>query len=116
MKVHPFQDIGSRYQPAPPYTAEHAIAKHPLDDRSASKLLVACREGDGSDRFTTKFASLPQLLPRGTLLLRNVSKVVAARVPCFKATGGKAELFLLNPADSNAHRDPAVALGKAVQG
>lgn len=82
------------------------IAAHPLDDRSAAKLLVA-REGGGALEHRS-FQDLPSLLPRGALLVINETRVIHGRLPAQKATGGAAEILCLHPLLPSP--DPAVAL------
>ncbi len=68
------------------------IARHPLPERSASRLL--CLDGaDGSLRHA-RFAELPSLLRAGDLLVLNDTRVLAARLLGHKASGGKAEVLL----------------------
>jgi S-adenosylmethionine:tRNA ribosyltransferase-isomerase len=84
------------------------IAQHPLADRSASKLLVA----DLPRRTIAdhRFAELPDLLPRESLIVMNDSRVMPARLPVVKATGGAAEIFLLEPLEPTPN--PTLALEK----
>jgi S-adenosylmethionine:tRNA ribosyltransferase-isomerase len=54
------------------------IAQHPLPERGASRLLHArAAEGRYADR---RFAELPELLPPGTLIVLNDSRVIPARL------------------------------------
>ncbi len=69
------------------------IARYPLPERDASKLLV-WRGGEISE---SRFSSLPELLPQGSLLVFNDTKVVRARIVFFKTTGARIELFCLEP-------------------
>ncbi len=69
------------------------IARYPLPERDASKLLV-WRGGEISE---SRFSSLPELLPQGSLLVFNDTKVVRARIVFFKATGARVEVFCLEP-------------------
>ncbi|MCB9184466.1 MAG: S-adenosylmethionine:tRNA ribosyltransferase-isomerase [Flavobacteriales bacterium] len=73
---------------------EDRIAQRPLDDRSASRLLVM-REGQISDGV---FADLPEQLPSGSLLVLNDTRVVNARIVFHRATGARIELLCLSPA------------------
>eukprot|EP00171_Calliarthron_tuberculosum_P008790 IDg8790t1 len=81
------------------------IAYRPLPDRSSSKLLVV--EGQPPRLNDKLFVDLPHVLPPSSLLVRNVSRVIPARLPMQKATGGRAELMLLSPATI---ADPGEAL------
>jgi S-adenosylmethionine:tRNA ribosyltransferase-isomerase len=83
---------------------EERIAKYPLAERDASKLLVY-KENKVTDEV---FSSLPDYLPNDTLLLVNNTKVIPARIMFYKNTGAKIEVFCLEPLDGNG--DYAVAL------
>lgn len=69
------------------------IAKYPLEDRSSSRLLVY-RRGAIDE---THFVDLPRLLPGETLLVRNNSRVIRARLHFQRATGATVEVFCLDP-------------------
>ncbi|MBA4146138.1 MAG: S-adenosylmethionine tRNA ribosyltransferase [Cytophaga sp.] len=69
------------------------IANYPLAQRDQSKLLHYQR-GRISHRT---FAELPDLLPAGSTLFFNDTKVIPARILFHKETGAGIELFLLNP-------------------
>lgn len=71
------------------------IAKYPLQQRDASKLLVY----DGSGIASSQFGELAGLLPEGSLLLFNNTKVIHARLLFHKATGAQIEIFCLSPHD-----------------
>ena len=69
------------------------IARYPLPERDASKLLVY-REGRiGEDRYS----GIASHLPAASLLIFNNSKVVQARLAFRKPTGGIIEVFCLEP-------------------
>jgi S-adenosylmethionine:tRNA ribosyltransferase-isomerase len=70
------------------------IASYPLEERDASKLLVV-EKGQISE---TTYANLDQVLPSGTLLVHNDTKVVAARLFFTKENGSVIEIFCLEPA------------------
>lgn len=70
------------------------IASYPLEERDASKLLVV-EKGQISE---TTYANLDQVLPSGTLLVHNDTKVVAARLFFTKENGSIIEIFCLEPA------------------
>ena len=72
---------------------DERIARFPLTQRDASKLLVY-RKGQISHDV---FSSLPNLLPKDTFLVFNNTKVIPARLHFTKPTGAVIELFLLNP-------------------
>lgn len=69
------------------------IAKYPLFQRDESKLLCF------RDAQITSccFRDLPQLLPQGSLLLFNNTRVIHARLLFRKATGAQIEVFCLSP-------------------
>jgi len=75
---------------------ERLIAKAPLPERDASRLLVLPRaEGGPEHRFVR---DLPDLLREGDLLVVNDAKVIPARLRGRKeGTGGKVELLLVEP-------------------
>ncbi len=74
---------------------DERIAKFPLAERSASKLLI-CRGGEISERH---FADLGDVLPEGSLLVFNNTKVIRARLVMHKASGARIEVFCLEPHD-----------------
>lgn len=69
------------------------IALHPLESREESRCLVASRIPFGIQDL--HFGDLASLLPQGSLLVLNDSRVLPARIPCSKASGGAAEVLLL---------------------
>ena len=75
------------------YLPETAIAQYPLTNRDASKLLHY-RQGFITDHV---FREIPDLLPAGSLLIFNNTKVVQARLLFIKPTGGLIEIFCLEP-------------------
>jgi S-adenosylmethionine:tRNA ribosyltransferase-isomerase len=72
------------------------IASYPLEERDASKLLVVKKAQTFSE---TTYFNLDQVLPSGTLLVHNDTKVVAARLFFTKENGSTIEIFCLEPAD-----------------
>lgn len=74
---------------------EDTIAKYPLQRRDASKLLLY----DGAQVGTSTFGELPALLPGGSLLLFNNTRVIHARLLFRKETGALIEIFCLSPHD-----------------
>jgi len=71
------------------------IAKYPLNIRDQSKLLVYDKEQISE----AVFSDLPKMLPQFSLLVRNNTKVIQARIEFKKDTGGRIEIFCLEPAD-----------------
>ena len=72
---------------------EERIARYPLPDRSSAKLLQY-REGNISQHV---FRKLPDLLPPGTLLIGNQTRVIHARLHFTLASGKPLEIFCLEP-------------------
>jgi len=72
---------------------EEDIAKYPLADRSASKLLLY-RDGSISQ---DRFRHLPDHLPAGSCLVFNNTRVIQARLNFRKETGASIEVFCLEP-------------------
>jgi S-adenosylmethionine:tRNA ribosyltransferase-isomerase len=75
-----------------PLTDER-IAKYPLPQRDASKLLVY-KDGIPSEHV---FRSLPDFLPAGALMIFNDTRVVPARMHFRRDTGAHIEIFCLEP-------------------
>lgn len=69
------------------------IAKHPLSERDASKLLIY---SNGSISESV-YSNIADHLPEKTLLVFNQTKVVNARLLFQKSTGGVIEIFCLEP-------------------
>lgn len=82
------------------------IAHHPVSPRHDSKLLVIPRKHDGqsviSDLRTLRFYDIPSILPESSLLVRNATRVIPARIAATKSTGGRAEILLLHPNPNDA--------------
>ena len=72
---------------------EERIAKYPLAERDASKLLIY-KEGNISEDIYKKIADQ---IPSNSLLFFNDTKVVEARLLFQKSTGGVIEIFCLEP-------------------
>jgi S-adenosylmethionine:tRNA ribosyltransferase-isomerase len=73
-----------------------AIAQEPPKRRDDCRLAVVDRTG--ADGVThTRFRELGRFLLPGDLLVLNDSKVLPARIPARRSSGGAVELFLLEP-------------------
>ena len=70
------------------------IARHPLAERDACKLL---RYTPGHDIEDHIFSELPALLKPGTMLVYNNTRVINARLRFTKDTGAAIEIFCLEP-------------------
>lgn len=72
---------------------EERIAKFPLESRQMSKLLVS----RGGAISKTHFSEVGAVLPAGTLLVFNNTKVIRARIIMHKLSGARIEVFCLEP-------------------
>lgn len=70
------------------------IAQEPIEPRDAARLLVLGRDTGGLEHAHVR--DLGRWLAPGDLLVRNVTKVLPARLRGRKATGGAAEALLLD--------------------
>lgn len=73
------------------------IAKYPLQKRDSSKLLIY----NNGEISQSVFSSLPSLLPKGSLMVFNNTRVVPARLFFRKETGAVIEIFCLEPVEPN---------------
>lgn len=73
---------------------DERIPRHPLQQRDSCKLLLSRPDGVISHR---RFSELPGLLPPGSMLVCNDTKVINARMAFHKQTGSRIEVFLLEP-------------------
>ncbi len=72
---------------------EDRIAKYPLAERDASKLLVL-KDNVISE---SQFKHVGEYLPKDALLVFNETKVIRARLQFHKTTGSRIEVFCLEP-------------------
>lgn len=72
---------------------DERIAKHPLAEREQCKLL----HYDGSEIHDRHFYEVPSLLPAGSMLIYNNTRVINARLRFTKTTGSTIEIFCLEP-------------------
>lgn len=70
------------------------IAKYPLEQRDASKLLIY----NNGDIRQSIFREITNLLPEKSLMVWNDSRVLNARIIFHKETGARIEVFCLTPA------------------
>lgn len=91
---------------------EELIAQAPLPERDGARLLVCGRGRSGVDHRSVR--ELPRLIDRA-LFIFNDTRVIRARLRGHKASGGKAELLLLEavPGADLAPRERWRALGRA---
>lgn len=84
---------------------ETSIAYYPLAERDASRLFVYKKGAIGE----TTFRHIADELPEGALLIFNNTRVVEARIAFFKKTGGRIEIFCLEPAEEYGGMQTAMA-------
>lgn len=89
---------------------EHRIARYPLAQRDASKLLVAQGNIISEDRFQ----KISNYLSPNSLLVLNETKVVQARLHFENANGAAIELFVLEPHEQNLDYQLAYAQSSPV--
>ncbi|MBR4228146.1 MAG: S-adenosylmethionine:tRNA ribosyltransferase-isomerase [Bacteroidales bacterium] len=89
---------------------DERIAKYPLPERDASKLL---RYRDGVvDEFV--FRELPDLLPASSIMVFNDTKVVPARLHFQRPTGAHIEIFCLQPVEPAEYSTVFTSVGRCV--
>ena len=76
------------------------IAQTPIEPRDAARLLVDRGAAAPEHRHVR---DLPELLGDGDLLVVNETRVIPARLRLHRATGGAAEVLLLEPVDGEQH-------------
>lgn len=72
---------------------DERIAKYPLAERDASKLLVL----ENNELQSSRFKNIGDFLPKDSLLIFNETKVVRARLQFIKESGAAIEVFCLEP-------------------
>ena len=76
---------------------DERIAKYPLAERDASKLLVLNNDTISSSQFK----NIGDFLPKDSMLIFNETKVVRARLQFTKESGAAIEIFCLEPITGN---------------
>ena len=90
--------------------SDERIAKYPLPERDASKLL---RYRDGRvDEFI--FRDIPDLLPEGSVMVFNDTKVVPARLHFQRESGAHIEVFCLQPVEPAEYNTVFAATSRCV--
>lgn len=89
---------------------DEKIAKHPLEKRDSSKLLIYNKGEIQEDVYL----NLAEYLPASSLIIFNNTKVVEARLLFKKQTGTTIEIFCLEPADDYADITSAMLQQKKV--
>ncbi|HEY9036085.1 MAG TPA: tRNA preQ1(34) S-adenosylmethionine ribosyltransferase-isomerase QueA [Pseudomonadales bacterium] len=87
---------------------DERIARYPLPERSASRLLCLTEAGLTHRQFT----DLPALLEPGDLLVLNNTRVMPARLLGHKASGGKVEVLIERRLDAT-HAIAHIKAGRA---
>ena len=87
---------------------DERIAKFPLENREASKLLIY-DEGRIDERH---FYEVPEILDTGKMLVFNNTKVIYARILFQKVTGAMIEVFCLEPYRPSDYVQSFAAYGK----
>ena len=87
---------------------DERIAKFPLENREASKLLIY-DEGRIDERH---FYEVPEILDAGKMLVFNNTKVIYARILFQKVTGAMIEVFCLEPYRPSDYVQSFAAYGK----
>ena len=72
-----------------------SIAQTPLERRDEARLLVDC----GTEIRHCRVTALPELLRKGDLVVVNNTRVLQARIPLRRSTGGATEVLLLEQLD-----------------
>lgn len=86
------------------------IAKFPLQERDSSKLLIYLNEKISESNFS----NLSNYIPNNSLIVRNNTRVICARLIFHKATGARIEIFCLEP-HAPADYETAFASQNSVQ-
>jgi S-adenosylmethionine:tRNA ribosyltransferase-isomerase len=122
----PVADVGGQARPASPEAGgepvamdaydyglpDHAIAQRPVEPRSSARLLIGPGVAGNAHLRHATVASLPSLLRPGDVVVVNVTRVMAARLELRRATGGAAEVLLLEPAQNADHWSALVRPGR----
>lgn len=90
---------------------DERIAKYPLAERDASKLLVLKDNKISEDHFR----NIGDYLPEKSVLVFNETKVVRARLQFVKESGAAIEVFCLEPITGNGDYQLAFSAGSPVE-
>jgi len=89
---------------------EQLIAKRPLDQRDASRLLCLPDKAESEQLVDCFIRDLPQIVQPGDVWVINDTKVIPARLMGKKPSGGRVEILLLEPTNE---QNVWLAWGKA---
>lgn len=90
---------------------DERIAKYPLSERDASKLLIL----KNNNVFENRFRNIGDYLPPKSVLVFNETKVVRARLQFVKESGAAIEIFCLEPITGNGDYQLAFSAGSPVE-
>lgn len=91
---------------------DERIAKYPLPERDASKLLVKTH---GRASHQDIFRNIGEYLPERSVLVFNETKVVRARLQFVKESGAAIEIFCLEPVTGNGDYQLAFSASSPVE-
>ena len=90
---------------------DERIAKYPLAERDASKLLIL----KNNNIFENQFRNIGKYLPPKSVLVFNETKVVRARLQFVKESGAAIEVFCLEPITGNGDYQLAFSASSPVE-
>lgn len=90
---------------------DERIAKYPLAERDASKLLIL----KNNNIFENQFRNIGDYLPEKSVLVFNETKVVRARLQFVKESGAAIEVFCLEPITGNGDYQLAFSASSPVE-
>ncbi len=90
---------------------DERIAKYPLAERDASKLLIL----RNNEIFQNQFKNIGDYLPPKSVLIFNETKVVRARLQFVKDSGAAIEVFCLEPITGNGDYQLAFSASSPVE-
>jgi S-adenosylmethionine:tRNA ribosyltransferase-isomerase len=106
MKAQEFQIKNFTYD-----LAENRIAKYPLAERDLSKLLVY-QNGNISEDI---YRNLDKYISEKSIFFFNNTKVIQARLHFRNSTGGRIEIFCLEPSEENSEPSSAMIQNTCVE-
>lgn len=90
---------------------DEKIARHPMAERDASRLLVY----SGGTISEKKFRSIAEEIPAETLLVFNTTRVVRARLILHRSSGAAIEIFCTDSADTSVDFTRLLQMNGAVE-
>lgn len=91
---------------------QERIAFFPLEQRDKCKLLKTDANDNSINHYI--FSDLVDIIPAGTVIFANSSKVLYARIVANKLSGGRAEIFLTEPLTPSPEYNTALELRETV--